>query len=113
MAKYRETIVISNELDKKIRKWLNNPETPEETLHEDETVTITAGFPNGVQMDIKCCGVQFNEDEDNSAWTEAVLFAPDGYEISCSEPADTFTGEWICEDGAGNIYTVIVKTIDI
>lgn len=91
---YKATIEISKKEIKKINRYLDNPTKKKNCLDEDETITYTAKFPNGYSMDIKCCGVEFDEDSDNSAWTEAVLFDSNGKQVTCSEPSDEFEGEW-------------------
>lgn len=60
---------------------------------EDLAIVKTAVFDDGLEMDIKCCGVQWEEFGDNTAWTEAVLFR-NGSEVCCTEPCDNFLGEW-------------------
>lgn len=47
-----------------------NAEREGEFQGEDNTIIHTVSFPDGKFMDIKCCGCQ-----DESSWTEAVLFA--------------------------------------
>lgn len=47
-----------------------NAEQEDEFQGEDNTIIHTVLFPDGKFMDIKCCGCQ-----DESSWTEAVLFA--------------------------------------
>jgi len=72
-------------------------------LNKDDTITEIVVFSDGCQMDIKLCST-----EDELAWTEAVLFNKDGYELCCTEPADEFIGEWnLTYDD--NSYTVIVS----
>lgn len=66
--------------------------TTEEFQHEDDTIIHTAVFPDGKQMDIKCCGAQ-----DESSWTEAVLFDRNGCELCHSEVCDGYDGEWELE----------------
>lgn len=63
--------------------------TREEFQGEDNTISHTAVFPDGKQMDIKCCGAQ-----DECSWTEAVLFDEYGCELCCSEPSDRYDGLW-------------------
>lgn len=101
---YSKILAIGQDEMDKIEAWLSN----EEHLDEDDTFVRTAKFPDGRQMDIKCCGVQ---DEDGCAWTEAVLFDPDGHEVACTEPAESFDGTWSFEvDGAR--YEVEVGTLE-
>ena len=71
---------------------------------EDHTITYTVQFPDGKQMDIKCCGCQ-----DEPSWTEAVLFDEDGSQLCCTEPGDSFDGPWELQY-AGIRYTVTIKT---
>ena len=70
---------------------------------EDHTITYTVQFPDGKQMDIKCCGCQ-----DEPSWTEAVLFDADGSQLCCTEPGDSFDGPWELQY-AGIRYTVTIK----
>lgn len=58
---------------------------------EDNTITHTARFPDGMEMDIKCCG-----SDDASSWAEAVLF-DHGSEVACSEVCESYLGTWTLE----------------
>ena len=71
---------------------------------EDHTISYTVQFPDGKQMDIKCCGCQ-----DEPSWTEAVLFDEDGSQLCCTEPGDSFDGLWELQY-EGIRYTVTIKT---
>lgn len=66
--------------------------TTEQFQDEDHTISHTVVFPDGKQMDIKCCGAQ-NE----RSWTEAVLFNQNGCELCCSEVSDRYDGIWELE----------------
>lgn len=107
--RYEKTIFLSKEEVKQINKYLHvEPTCEEECLGEDITITNTAVFDNGIEMDIKCCGVQFDENaESNTAWTEAVLFE-NGSQVCYTEPSDEYLGEWSLEDN-GNEYVVFIK----
>lgn len=62
---------------------------------EDNTISFTARFPNGYEMDVKCCGC-----DDAASWAEAVLFNEQGCELCFSEPDEQFVGDWeITYDG--------------
>ena len=100
----KKEIEISASTVRKMHKYLSG----EEYLPEDVTISFTADFGDGYEMDIKVCGVQEEEDSDNSAWSEAVLFH-NGSEVCCTEPSDEFLGEWTCEDADGNKYIATVK----
>lgn len=54
-----------------------NAKSEDEFQNEDDTITYTAVFPDGKQMDVKCCGSQ-----DEVSWREAVLFDRNGSESS-------------------------------
>ena len=72
-------IAITPEEDAFIEKALTvEPGSESECFSEDETLIKTASFDNGMEMDIKLCGVQYHEGESNTAWTEAVLFRTEG-----------------------------------
>lgn len=108
---YREEIKVKNK--KFIDKLLSyQPESENDMLlTEDETYTETAIFPNGYFMDIKICGVQYQEGEDNRPWCEAVLFDEKGREIACTDADDEFFGEWEIEadDDTYRVDTYIVN----
>ncbi len=90
-----------------------------ELMEEDDVMTYTAVFPDGTEMDVKCCGCQseyeegdFDDPEEweeyrkynSPSYTEAVLFR-DGWEINCtSDVGDDILGEWELEDREGNVY---------
>ena len=108
MAKHEKTIYVSQTLLNMVNKYLTiEPTCREECLGEDNTISVTADFGNGMEMDIKCCGVQYREGESNTAWTEAVLFE-NGSEVCCTDPADDFEGEWELECD-GDQYIVYVE----
>lgn len=110
MAKRKATIIIPNRLADAINNYLNNePCCEEECLGEDDTIIFTATFNNKYQMDVKCCGVQYLENETNTAWTEAVLFNEHGVELCSTEPSEEYLGEWNINYG-GDEYAVTVST---
>lgn len=88
---YRQVITISTKSLAIINGYINAT-SEDEYQSEDETITYTAKFPDGKEMDVKCCGCQ-----DGPSWTEAVLFTPSGYELVCTEPSYGFDGPWIIE----------------
>lgn len=107
---YKATITISNRIADAINNYLHNePRCEEECLGEDDIIAFTATFSNGYQMDVKCCGVQYLENETNTAWTEAVLFNEHGVELRSTEPSEEYLGEWIINYD-GNEYIVTVST---
>lgn len=90
----KRNIIISKEEMERLRRYLEHePASEKECLSEDETVTYTADFGNGMEMDVKVCGVQYIEGGNNTAWSEAVLFE-NGSEVCCTEPDEALEGEW-------------------
>lgn len=108
--KYAQRITIDHKTATIIDRYLTiEPRNAAECLSEDETYTFTATFANGIEIDIKCCGVQYREDEDcNTAWCEAVMF-DNGRECGNVIGEDTILGEWQFEYN-GDDYTVAVAT---
>lgn len=93
----RRTITVNKRLASAIKKYLaNEPKTEDECFNEDETVVVTAKYPDGYEVDIKMCGVQYDPDSSNVAYTEAVLFH-NGAEVCCTEPSEYFFGTWCIE----------------
>lgn len=93
-----QTIFITKEQDVYIQKALHS-----NMMKVDETFSVTARFADGCQMDIKCCG----GGEDDCAWTEAVLFLPNGQEIKHSDVDEEFDGVWELQAN-GKTYTTNV-----
>lgn len=110
--RHEQIIRICKEDAERVNKYLHEePACADDCLGEDVAIVYTAVFDNGFEMDIKCCGVQYDEDEEsNTAWTEAVLFQ-NGKEICCTEPSDEYLGEWILEF-ENDEYVVTVETED-
>ncbi len=92
-------------IEKRLRE---EPRTEEECMGEDETLSYTAAFPDGYEMDIKLCGVQFCEGVSNLPYTEAVLFHH-GSEVCCSEPDDSFLGTWTLNDHDEEYNVTVVR----
>ena len=102
MAIYYETINVSKKMSAIIKKYLNAT-LRKDFQGEDDTIIYTAVFPDGKFVDIKCCG-----SNDESSWTEGVLFDKYGCEISTTEVCDDFLGKWTLsyEDDEYNINVI-------
>lgn len=96
-----QTIVVDKQTADTINAFLA-ADSEDEYQGEDNTISITAKFDDGMEMDIKCCGC-----DDECSWTEAVLFE-NGSECGCTEPADDLLGPWEIECN-GIIYRVNVE----
>ena len=101
MNHYHVTLEISKAESEVIDRYLAAMDD-EDYQGEDATIRHTAVFPDGKQMDIKCCGCQ-----DEPSWTEAVLFDNHGFELCCSDVCDEYLGDWELEY-AGVTYSVTV-----
>lgn len=113
--RYEKTLLIALSMADIIARYLTvEPKDESECFGEDSVITNTVVFDNGVQMDIKCCGVQYVEGESNLAWTEAVLFE-NGAQLCFTEPSDEYLGEWEIEyDGDEYVAkVVVVKQIEV
>ena len=83
-----------------------NASTKEEYQGEDHTIIHTVRFPDGNEMDIKCCGCK-----DEPSWTEAVLLNMSADQLACTKVRDNFLGLWELEcDGV--TYSVYVIAAD-
>ena len=107
---FRKVIYIKKSEEKFCDKYLKNePKNEDECLPEGCQYVNTAVFDDGHEMDIKLCGVRYEEGSVNTAWTEAVLFF-DRREVACSEVCEEYTGTWELEHN-GNKYIVEVKAV--
>ena len=68
----------------------------------DEVISETAVFPDGMEMDVKCCG-----EEDSPGWTKAVLFRH-GCECGCTDCGERFEGVWKIRDDDIMYVTIVV-----
>lgn len=93
----------------KIERLLAEPHNEDEWLGSDTLHCESVIFKDGYMMDIKICGVDhYEEGGCNSAWTEAVLFDPEGHEVACTEVCEDYFGEWKIEYD-GNEYIVNIE----
>lgn len=105
--KHERTITVPREEAAVIRRYLRRePQSEAECMGEDTIITHTAVFDDGFEVDVKCCGVQYQEGVSNRPWTEAVLFHH-GYEITFTEPEEDYFGTWTLWHG-NDAYVVTV-----
>jgi len=98
--KYEKKILISQKEADHIN-WLFNMANE---MGEDDTISHTAKFDNGIEVDVKLCGV-----DDGYPWTEAVMFK-NGSEVCCTEVCEEYLGEWEFEYN-GDQYIVYVEVM--
>lgn len=99
---YEQKIIIPASVDKETWTFLNSPRGVSRQPR-DQTISVTARFPDGIEMDIKCCPA-----DSGSSWSEAVLFNQRGGELCCTDPDSVFTGVWEL-DHDGNTYKAVVE----
>ena len=88
ILEYRQILCIPYTVGKQICQYLQ-AQSEDQYQGEDNTIIYTARFPDGMEMDVKCCGCQ-----DEASWTEAVLFDQRGSEVSCTDVSDEYEGLW-------------------
>ena len=88
---FQKVLYVPDSVLQTIRGYLQ-AQTEDEYQGEDDTIIYTAKFPDGKEMDIKCCGCQ-----DDPSWTEAVLFDENGCQLCFTEVEEEFEGLWELE----------------
>lgn len=75
-----------------------------EVLYDKEVV-----FKNGMRVAIQLIESESDIDEEfpPPAWTQGVLFTPEGQELSCTEVRESLSGVYHCPDG-DDVYVVEV-----
>lgn len=101
-ATYRKMLYVPSSVLQTIKGYLQ-AQSEGEYQGEDSTIIYTVKFPDGKEMDIKCCGCQ-----EAPSWTEAVLFDQTGCQIAYTEASDEFECSWELEDN-GTHYHVDIK----
>lgn len=96
-----ETIYVSKPYAERIKKYLRGAEVQ----GDGSSLSKTAKFSDGFEMDIRCCGGK------DDSWTEAILYDDTGREVAVTEPCDGFTGCWELKDEDTNtVYRAHVMT---
>ena len=104
-VRFHQTLKIPQDMLALINGYLT-ADSPKKYQGEDNTIVHTVEFPDGKQMDIKCCGCK-----DAASWTEAVLFDSQGHELAFTEVCGEYLGLWELDNG-DVIYTVDVVAED-
>ena len=103
MNAYHETIAMPADTMEKYEQLCRGPATDcgrDECIF-DESVPIGDGMVMAIQV------IAPSEPGEGGCWTQGVLFDGDGSELRCTEPLDTFAGEY-CVECDGDSYTVRV-----
>lgn len=107
--KYAGTLKVEPKLLAKLNAWCQkqDPDTGKEVVFDEEVY-----FENGWRMAIQVVGCQ-----DEPAWTQGVVFDPDGNERGCTDVGDQLDGEYIVdvyprrEHEPEDTYVVIVEAL--
>ena len=108
---FEKTIIVPKDEAEQIDRYLTiEPASEDECLGIDDTISYTADFGNGIEIDIKCCGVDFDDSQDayNTAWTEAVLFE-NGLERDSIDGECDFFGDWELEYDENEYLVHVVR----
>lgn len=103
MNAYHETIALTADTLDKYEALCRGPATGcgrDECIY-DESVPIGDGLTMAIQV------IAPSDPDEAGCWTQGVLFDGDGAELGCTEPGDTFAGEY-CVECDGDSYTVRV-----
>lgn len=104
LPRYIRRISVEPGLARMIERYLN-ADCEDDYQGENNTISVTAVFPDGIEMDIKCCGCN-----DEPSWTEAVLFQ-NGSELCHTDVDEIFFDAWEL-DYNGRRYIAIVSVSD-
>jgi hypothetical protein len=103
MDAYHETMALPKATVDKMEALCR---TAARGCHRDDVVFGKGvSFDDGNTMEIQV--VASGDPEHETCWTQGVLFDADGAEIGCTEPGDTFAGEYCVETDTAT-YTVVV-----
>ena len=104
------TLSLSEDMHSYIEKALHWKDgDPEEyRLDIDECISYDAWFQNLYFAEIKCCGVKYEDGDNNAAWTEMVLFDMSGNQVAFTDPDCEYFQKWELEY-EGIKYIVNVK----
>lgn len=92
---------VKDSMAQRINKYLRGAEVQ----GDGSSLSKTAKFSDGFEMDIRCCGGK------DDSWTEAILYDNTGKEVVATEPCDGFTGCWELKDEDTNtVYRAHVMT---
>lgn len=104
LPRYIQLVNVKPGLAETIERYLS-ADSEDDYQGEDNTISVTAVFPDGIEMDIKCCGCN-----NDPSWTEAVLFQ-NGSELCHTDVEEEFFGPWAL-DYNGRRYIAIVSVSD-
>lgn len=109
---FEETLVLNKVDTDYLNRLLHEiPQSPDECLMgEDDSESYGIKFENGYSVDIRVCGVKFEEGSTNLPWTEAILCDETGCEVCVSDACDEFFGTWrLVDPDNNNIYVLRVE----
>lgn len=104
LPRYIRHVSVEPSLARMIERYLN-ADCEDNYQGEDNTISVTVVFPDGIEMDIKCCGC-----DNDPSWTEAVL-SQNGSELCHTDVDEIFFDTWEL-DHNGRRYIAIVSVSD-
>lgn len=109
---YHSSVTVDKETAAKIKHAVTHEPTCEDEMFKGVR-TVTVPFADGHAIDVCACGgSRFEKDACNTAWTQGVLFDPEGNEVA-SERGEglEFFDDWSFEH-EGNTYTAALLVTD-
>ncbi len=105
---YQGTLLVDVEEAEELEKFCQSPPGVDNCYGKgrplfDEEYT----FPNGMRVAIQV--VPSENPNEESCWTQGVLFSPEGVELSCTDVGESFLGDYHLPNGEDE-YLVTVKS---
>lgn len=107
--RYEKDLFISSEEMDWINKILHKAPVGAPEFGKEVTSIFTVFFHKDIFLEVKICGMKYEDEKYNLTWTEAVLFK-DGVEISHTDPGEEIEGEWILYEGEDEFIVNVKKT---
>ena len=98
---------VVNELRENTEGRFDDPDLM--PMGENDSTSYDVVFEDGTIMQIRICGVKYEEGSDNAPYTEAVLMRNEK-ELAFSNPSEFgIDDEWSMSDDEGNTYCVTIE----
>jgi hypothetical protein len=101
--RFVERMLVPFKTVQKMEAYCQKPTTeniPRGAVLFDDEIT----FPGGKRMAIQV--IASEEPDNDSAWTQGVLFSRDGFELGCTDVGESFLGEYCVMDNAEYVCIV-------
>lgn len=101
--KFTQKLLVTQEVADQLERLC---EQPDDSCGRDEVVFDAEVLVDAYRFAIQV--VASTEPAKESCWTQGVMFDIDGFEIACTEPGESFLGEYTI-DYNENTYEVVVE----